>query len=130
MIGNTWYQPPQHDNADGWAALYHATTWGLVGLMGAGYFMYSADGPFAEKARPEILPLLPLVLIAISVAWTMFAPQNRKLRFILLPVYVVSTGAYYLLGPWWGMGISQGGSYLVQAVRFMTEPPEASPGRY
>jgi hypothetical protein len=28
------------------------------------------------------------------------------------------------MGPWWGMGVSQGGGYLVQAIRFATEPPE------
>ncbi len=124
MSGNTWYQPPQHDNSDGWAALYHATTWGLVGLMFLGYFMYSPDGPGSEHARPAFLPYLPLALIAVHVAWTVLAPQNRKLRVVLLPIYAASIGSYYLLGPWWGLGISQGGSYLVQALRFATEPSE------
>jgi hypothetical protein len=65
----------------------------------------------------------------VSVTWTLFAPQNRKLRVVLLPIYVASVGAYYAMGPWWGMGISQGGSYLVQAIRFATEPPEPTARR-
>ncbi len=129
MSGNTWYQPPQHDNSDGWSALYHVITWGLVALMFVGYFMYPSGDSAGEQSPPAFLPYLPLVLIGVGVAWTLLAPQNRKLRFVLLPVYAASTGAYYMLGPWWGMGVSQGGSYLLQGIRFMTEPPEPAPRR-
>ncbi|MGH8431554.1 MAG: hypothetical protein ACREUF_14255, partial [Solimonas sp.] len=93
-------------------------------VMTAGHFMYPATDPGSAAERPEFLVYLPWVTIAIGIAWTMFSPTNRGLRWILLGVFFGSSAAYWAFGPWWGMGVSTGGSYLIQGLRFLTEPPK------